>query len=217
MNEGQQHDLLRLLKALAQEQRLKMVGFTGKRERAVNEIAAFLELSEPTVSHHISRLREVGLLTLRMDGNRRFYRLDQKRIEVFKSYAAAIDSPPTKEPVEEVDNRWIEELGWNDEAKKVLYTYTSNGRLQQIPKKQKRLLVILRWLATLFRPGERYSEQEVSDTLAEVHEDYASLRRYLVEYGFMHRQRGGGDYWLAPEDAGPVTDDLPQETEAGDS
>ncbi len=204
MNEGQRHDLLRLLKALGQEQRLKMVGFLGKRERAVNEIAELLELSEPTVSHHIGRLREVGLLSLRMDGNQRFYRLDQKRIEVFKSYAGAIDSPPTKEPAEDVDNEWIEALGWDDEAKRILYTYTSNGRLQQIPKKQKKLLVILRWLATLFQPGERYSEEEVSNTLADVHDDYASLRRYLVEYGFMHRERGGGDYWLAPEDAGPA-------------
>ena len=205
MNEGQRHDLLRLLKALGQEQRLKMVGFLGNRERAVNEIAKLLELSEPTVSHHIGRLREVGLLSLRMDGNQRFYRLDQKRIEVFKSYAAAIDSPPTKEPAAEVDNEWIEALDWDDEAKRILYTYMSNGRLQQIPKKQKRLLVILRWLATLFQPGERYSEEEVSDKLADVHDDYASLRRYLVEYGFMHRERGGGDYWLAPEDAGPAT------------
>lgn len=205
MNEGQQHDLLRLLKALGQEQRLKMVGLLGQNERAVNEIADYLELSEPTVSHHIGKLREVGLLSLRMDGNQRFYRLDQKRMEVFKSYAAVIDSPPTKEPVEEVDNGWIEELGWSEEAKKVLYTYTSNGRLQQIPKKQKKLLVILRWLATLFQSGERYSEEEVSNKLADIHDDYASLRRYLVEYGFMHRERGGGDYWLAPEDAGPIT------------
>ena len=205
MNKGQRHDLLRLLKALGQEQRLKMVGLLGQNERAVNEIADYLDLSEPTVSHHIGKLREVGLLSLRMDGNQRFYRLDQKRMEVFKSYAAAVDSPPTKEPVNEEDNAWIEELGWSEEAKKVLYTYTSNGRLQQIPKKQKKLLVILRWLATFFQPGERYSEEEVSNILAGVHDDYASLRRYLVEYGFMHRERGGGDYWLAPEDAGPVT------------
>lgn len=205
MNEGQRHDLLRLLKALGQEQRLKMVGFMGKRERAAGEIAEYLEVSEPTVSHHIGRLREAGLLSLRMDGNQRFYRLDQKRMEVFKSYAAAIDSPPTETPVEEVDDQWIEALGWDDEAKKVLYTYTSNGRLQQFPKKQKKLLVILRWLATLFQPAESYSEEEVSAILADVHEDYASLRRYLVEYGFMHRERGGGDYWLAPEDAGPAT------------
>ena len=205
MNESQRHDLLRLLKALGQEQRLKMVELLGENERAVNEIADYLELSEPTVSHHIGKLREVGLLSLRMDGNQRFYRLDQKRIDVFKSYASAIDSPPTKMPVDEADNRWVEELGWNEEAKKVLYTYTSNGRLQQIPKKQKKVLVILRWLATLFQPGERYTEEEVSNKLADVHDDYASLRRYLVEYGFMHRERGGGDYWLAPEDAGPET------------
>lgn len=203
MKQEQQQDLLRLLKAVGQEQRLTMVGLMANQERSVGELAELLELTEPTVSHHLSRLRETGLVRLRMDGNQRFYRLNRKRVEVFKRYAAAIDSPPTAPKAEAVDNSWIEALGWDEEDKKVLYTYTVNGRLQQIPKKRKRVLVILRWLATHFRPGERYSEQQVNEILTAVNEDYASLRRYLVEYGFMHRERGGGDYWLAPEDAGP--------------
>ena len=203
MDEGQQNDLLGLLKAVGQEQRLTMVGLMADQERSVGELAEKLELTEPTVSHHLGRLREVGLVRLRMDGNQRFYRLNQKRVEVFKRYAAVIDSAPTSPEPEAVDNSWIEALGWDEEDKKVLYTYTVNGRLQQIPKKRKRLVVILRWLATLFQPDERYSEQQVNEILTAVNEDFASLRRYLVEYGFMHRERGGGDYWLAPEDAGP--------------
>jgi biotin operon repressor len=202
MNKSQHHDLLRLLKALAQEHRLTIVSLMGDRERMVGEIAEQLALSEPTVSHHIGKLREAGLLHLRMDGNKRFYRLNRKRVEGFKRYAAAIDSPVT-EPKVEGNDGWIEALGWDDEAKKVLYTYTANGRLQQIPRKEKKLLVVLRWLATLFQSGARYSENEVSEILTAVHDDYAALRRYLVEYGFMHRERGGGDYWLAPENAGP--------------
>jgi hypothetical protein len=35
--------------------------------------------------------------------------------------------------------------------------------------------------------------------LLEVHSDYASLRRYLIDYGYMRRERGGSNYWLTPE------------------
>lgn len=204
MDQGHRYDLLQILKALGQEQRLAMVGMMSEREHTVGEMAAMLDLSEPTVSHHIGRLREVGLLQLRMDGNQRFYSLNQKRVETFKKYAQAIDTLPTRSEAAEVDHRWIEALDWDEAAKKVLYTYTANGRLQQIPRKEKKLLVILRWLATLFQSGERYSEKQVNEILTERHPDYASLRRYLVSYGFMHRERGGGDYWLAPADAGPA-------------
>lgn len=200
MDTGQQQDFLNLLKALAQEQRLTMVGLMGERERAVGEMAEQLDLSEPTVSHHISRLREAGLLHLRMAGNQRFYRLNQKRIEAFQRYASEVDTPPTKPALEAVDERWIDALDWNAADKTVLRNYTVNGRLQQIPTKEKKLLVILRWLATLFQPEMRYDEKEVNAILTEVNPDYASLRRYLVMYGFMRRERGGGDYWLAPEE-----------------
>jgi hypothetical protein len=83
--------------------------------------------------------------------------------------------------------------------KKVLRTYLVGRRLTQFPNREKRWLVILRWLVTLFEPGVRYTEREVNTILTAVHEDYALMRRDLVEYGFMRRERGGGDYWLAPE------------------
>lgn len=203
MDRAQQGDLLTLLKALGQEHRLTMVGLMGDREQTVSEMAEKLELTEPTVSHHVANLREVGLLHLRMAGNQRFYRLNQERLATFRKYMESIDSPVTEPEREAVDNSWIEALDWDAEAKKVLHAYTANGRLQQIPSKEKKLLVILRWLATLFRPDERYGEEQVNRILTGVHEDYASLRRYLVMYGFMRRERGGGDYWLAPEDQGP--------------
>lgn len=203
MDRAQQGDLLNLLKALGQEHRLTMVGLMGEREQTVSKMAEQLELTEPTVSHHVANLREVGLLHLRMAGNQRFYRLNQERLVTFKKYLETIDQPVTEPEREVVDNRWIDALDWDVQARKVLNAYTANGRLQQIPSKEKKLLVILRWLATLFRPGERYGEEEVNRILTGVHEDYASLRRYLVMYGFMRRERGGGDYWLAPEDQGP--------------
>lgn len=200
MDGAQQADLLLLLKTLADEQRLTMVGLMSQRECTVTEMAGLLGLSEPTISHHVSRMHSAGLLRLRMAGNQRFYRINEKRLETFKNYAAKIESLPTESEPNAVDYAWIDALDWDTEDKKILRDYTKNGRLVQLPTKEKKWLVILRWLAAQFQPGVFYNEKEVNATLTRYHADYAALRRYLVDYGFMRRERGGGNYWLTPED-----------------
>lgn len=205
MDTGEQRDLLQMLKALADEQRLTMVGLMGERERTVGELAGLLNLSEPTISHHVGKLHSAGLLRLRMAGTSRFYSLNPARLARFQAYVQEIDRVPVAPPVEDNDTRWIDALDWSDEDKKILRDSTVNGRLPQLPTRQKRWLVVLRWLATRFEPDRRYTEKEVNAILTEAHPDYAMLRRSLIEYGFMRRERGGGDYWLAPEDESPAT------------
>lgn len=199
MDNTQQDDLLLLLKTLADENRLTMVGLMNKHERTVTEMAELLNLSEPTISHHVSKLHSAGLLRLRMAGNQRFYQINPTRLAKFKAYAAEIEVQPDEPQPEVSDNAWIDALDWDAADKKVLRDNTSNGRLTQLPTKEKKWLVILRWLVTQFQPGMHYTEKQVNAILTAIHPDYAALRRYLVDYGFMRRERGGGDYWLTPE------------------
>jgi len=75
----------------------------------------------------------------------------------------------------------------------------SDGRLRTIPTKHSKLLVVLDHLAQEFEPGRTYPEAEVNDILQRHHPDYAALRRYLVENGFMTREdnvywRSGGTF-----------------------
>lgn len=198
MNMAQQADWLHLLRAVADKNRLTMIGLMAEGERTVGELAGLLALSEPTISHHVSKLRGAGLLLLRMEGSQRFYRLNPARAAEFKAYASEFDTLPAAD-APPADSTWIEALDLPEADKQILRTYTVGGRLTRFPNREKRWLVILRWLATLFEPGVRYSEKEVNATLTRVHEDYALMRRDLVEYGFMRRARGGGDYWLTPE------------------
>jgi hypothetical protein len=76
---------------------------------------------------------------------------------------------------------------------------TDDGRLSTIPSKQSKLLVVLDRLAQEFEPGRTYAEAEVNQILLRFHPDYAALRRYLVENGFMTREdnvywRSGGTF-----------------------
>jgi hypothetical protein len=68
-----------------------------------------------------------------------------------------------------------------------------DGRLHTIPTKRAKRLVVLDFLAQRFEPGVRYPEARVNETLTEFHPDYAALRRYLVEDGFL--DRADNVYW----------------------
>jgi hypothetical protein len=79
------------------------------------------------------------------------------------------------------------------EREKVLASFLVGERLKQIPARRKKLLVVLERLAEGFEPGSRYPEREVNERLTRHHPDFATLRRLLVDYGFLARDHGV--YW----------------------
>ncbi|GAB4529130.1 MAG: hypothetical protein OHK0046_48740 [Anaerolineae bacterium] len=192
--------LLQMTRALADETRLRIVSLLCQQERNVGELAALLHLKEPTVSHHLSKIREAGLASLRAEGNQRFYSINKSQLARLSDLVSRISTIDLDMTETTNDTDWIDALDMSDEDRKVLKTYTVNGKLTAIPTKMKKHMVIMRWLATLFEADRHYTEKEVNEIITRVHPDYAGLRRDLVEFGFMRRERGGGDYWLTPED-----------------
>ena len=75
----------------------------------------------------------------------------------------------------------------------VLRNFMRDGRIVTFPARRSRRLVLLNHVAQLFDIGVRYQEGEVNRTLRNLHEDYAALRRYLVDEGLLSRQNG--EYW----------------------
>ena len=71
--------------------------------------------------------------------------------------------------------------------------FMPGGRLVQMPARRNKRLVVLDQVARAFEPGRRYPEQEVNFILLDVYDDYAALRRYLVDEGFLARE--DGIYW----------------------
>lgn len=68
-----------------------------------------------------------------------------------------------------------------------------DGRIVTMPAKRSRRLVLLNHVAQLFEVGVRYEEGEVDLRLRNLHDDYAALRRYLVDEDFLDRDHGM--YW----------------------
>ena len=83
--------------------------------------------------------------------------------------------------------------GRPDRSDLVLRRFLVDGRLVAIPAQRGKRLVVLDYLAALFEPGVRYREAEVNQALRAYHPDFAALRRYLVDEGFMQREQG--TYW----------------------
>jgi hypothetical protein len=191
-----ENSLLEMLKALADDSRLKLIRLLHDREHTVTELAGLLDLGEPTTSHHLAKLRENGLVNLRMAGNQRFYRVNETGLERFKRLANEIETTrPEPEPAKP-DYEWIKALGWDAADEKVLRDYTEGRKLTRLPSKRGKMQVILSWLATLFEAGRLYNEAEVNEVLKSVYaEDFVSLRRDLIDMAYLRRELGGGKYW----------------------
>ncbi|KAB8319126.1 metalloregulator ArsR/SmtB family transcription factor [Tolypothrix campylonemoides VB511288] len=183
MNNEEFKILLRFFKALADESRLKIVGILANQECSVEELAALLQLKEPTVSHHLAKLKELNLVTMRPEGNAHLYQLDS---EALQSIRKEIFTPEKiASLIEDVDTE-----AWES---KVLKTYIEGDRLKEIPASRKKRLVILKWLASKFDVDLKYSEHTVNEILKCYHPDYATLRRELINYQLI--QRENGVYW----------------------
>lgn len=95
-----------------------------------------------------------------------------------------------------VDERY--ELTYG-EQNKIIETYFDNSeslKLKSFPTKEKRKIVVLRKISSLFEMNKKYSEKEINIILKTVYQDIATLRRYLIEYGFMERTTDCSEYWL---------------------
>ena len=68
--------------------------------------------------------------------------------------------------------------------------FDEDGRLRTIPAQRKKRLIVLEKLAEAFEPGHTYTEREVNLIIADVHDDFATLRRDLVDERFMTRENG---------------------------
>lgn len=188
MPEADLATLLAFFKAMANESRLRIVGLLAERERSVQELAALLELKEPTVSHHLAALKALGLVSARPEGVVRWHAL---RLETLTTLNRSLLDPQGAVALapEPPGDAW---------ETKVLSGYLdAQGKLETIPASRRKRVIVLRWLARQFHPDRRYKETEVNEIIQRRHWDCATLRRELVGAGMMSRE--AGIYWLCPE------------------
>ena len=134
--------LLVYLKTLADQTRLRILGLLAAEKRSVEELATLLDLKPSTVSWHLARLKEIGLVEMRAQGNTHVYRMNGKGLGRINRLLAA--------PERAVMIGDVEADAWE---RKVLRDFLAEGRLKEIPAYPKKRQIILRWLVTQFEPG----------------------------------------------------------------
>lgn len=189
MSENQEPitELLAFFKALADENRLKIIGLLAARPSTVEALADSLGLGASTVSHHLAKLAKAGLVSARAEGHYYHYALNTEALQEKARRLLHEESLP----------RLSEETSGDAFEKKVFDTFLDpDGRITAMPAQEKKYLVLLKYLTKAFEPGVRYSEKQVNEILLRYNEDTALLRRDLVDYKFMDRESGGKAYWL---------------------
>lgn len=190
MNEHQddlvQSEMLAFFKALADPNRLKIIGLLVEQALSGEQLAAMLNLRPSTVSHHLWLLSELGLVQARTESYYNIYELVTDRLdELGKKFLSlgAISSSAASVDLEAYD-------------RKVIHDYTTeDGRLKTIPGQRKKLEAILRYINKAFDPGTHYTEKQVNEILSKYHADTATLRRELVGYRLLQRTGNGEEYW----------------------
>lgn len=185
-----------LLKTIADSTRLRILGLLAERPHTGRELADALALSAATVSHHMGRLTEVGIVTATPEGTRRRYALNATLLADVGGRTPASDPPD------------------DPEHARTVRIFFEGRRLRSIPAKRKARAAVLVELLRRFEPGRTYDEPEVNAVLREAHDDVALLRRELVDYRYLRRE--GGRYWVNDE---PVARDAneAQEVPAGEA
>lgn len=158
--------------------------YEGKSDKEVQEALAIGSAS--TIRHHRFSLKE-----------------KERQAKVFLTMMSLLKEKDTRQPAfipphktaTMVDDRYAITI---DEEQEVLRKFLPNGvqgGLNRFPSKEKQRLIIMREIAHHLE-DKQYTEKQLNELLSIVYEDYALLRRYLVDYGFLDRKQDGSKYWL---------------------
>ena len=174
-------EMLTFVKAMASAERLRVIGALVRGRATQAEIAEQLHVPVRDVFQHLAFLAHVGVVR-EEDG---VYDLDEKAIETlargqFEGKRPAYEAKDTKQ----------------EDVRKVLKAYlNADGTLKQIPQEGKKMIIILNFILDVFPFDTNFTEKEVNTILRRFHVDTATLRRNLIDYGFMARESDGTRYW----------------------
>ncbi len=178
--------LLAFFKALADANRLKLIGLLAQKESSVEELAAILDVSPSTVSHHLSKLAEIGLVAARAEGYYNVYYLETDVLEAMAQRLLAKNSLP--DVAKDLDRKAYD--------RKILMDYLDeDGAMTRLPTSRRKLDVILHYLGDQFELDRTYTEKEVNEIIGQFNEDISGLRRDLVSVQLLDRERDGSAYW----------------------
>lgn len=156
------------------------------------EIALKLKVAKSTIRNYRFKLRE------KEKQSRLFLAMMELVEEKTKKEVNILDN---KEVIEDphksattVDDRY--NITQKERETVVKNYMDENGALKTFPSKEKKKIIILSEITKSFTKDIKYSEKQVNRILERMYEDYVTIRRSLIEYGFLDRTDDGREYWV---------------------
>ncbi|MBN1559606.1 metalloregulator ArsR/SmtB family transcription factor, partial [candidate division KSB1 bacterium] len=170
---------LRIMKALADSSRLLIIRSLFDKPQYVEELAERLNLSASTVSFHLKKLEEARLVK---KIKKQYYADYEVNEEIFTSRLLDLISFDNAE-------KCAQDERVRQYREKVLRTFIVDGVVVKMPAQLKKRLIILSWFADKFERDKNYREEEVSALIQQYYPDYCLVRRDLVDFRFMRREK----------------------------
>jgi len=169
---------LLLFKVLADKSRLQILNSLLEEPMVVERLASRLNLAISTVSFHLKKLEEAGLVESYKDQYYKQYTIKKALFNQPLSTLITLDKDPI---IEDRDAAY---------RNKVIETFFNNDYVEQLPVQRKKRFIILEEIAKAFHETKIYDETEVNEILMRYHDDYCTLRRDLVDFKFLARDHG---------------------------
>ncbi len=172
---------IRIFKCLSDASRLNIIATLRGGEAYGELLAQRLGLSASTLSFHMKKLEEAGLVASRKEQYYTVYTLNGEITQMRLTELLG------EEPSAEEDEAQKREEAYR---KKVIEAFFDGEQLRSIPVQRKKKLIVLQKIAEAFTPGQVYEEAALSEIIARVHPDYCTLRRDMVSEGSLRRDNG---------------------------
>jgi len=175
------HDLLDFVKAMADVDRLRIIGILTKENTSQAGIAGNLNMPLRDVVDHLAFLEHVGIVSLKKGQ----YELNTGRLEALARTQLRREKP-----------EYVPAPNLDEKSRKVLAACLNpDGTIEKLPPQPGKLKIILAYLVQAFTPGVDYTEKEVNTIIRRFHVDVSGLRRDLIDAGLLDRERDGSRYW----------------------
>ena len=175
-----QENALILFKCLSDTSRLRIVQALTCGEMYTELLAERLELTPSTVSFHMKKLENAGLVVSRKEQYYTVYSLNREVLEK-TVYELAVSEP------EQADEQQKRE---EEYRQKVIQSFFDYDKLRSIPVQRKKKLICYEKIAEHFEMGRSYEEKEVNEIIRPIYEDYCTVRRDMVGEGILARENG---------------------------
>lgn len=173
--------VIQLFKCLADKSRLQILKSLCEEPMYVERIASRLGLTPPTISFHLKKLEEAGIVKSQKDQYYMIYSINEEILN-----AKILDLIK-----KESNEKEIQEERELEYRKKVIDSFFSYGKLTSIPVQRKKERIILEEIAKGFELGHIYTEREVNIIIADYHDDFCTLRRDMVAEKLLVRDDKG--------------------------